>query len=58
MSLDERVAELAARYRPLAVAILKEAVRIPADHVDRPEEEGGDPRGPVQPRARPPRDVA
>ena len=44
MSLDERVAELAARYRPLAVAILKEAVRIPADHVDRPEDQGGDPK--------------
>jgi putative selenium metabolism hydrolase len=44
MSLDERVAELAARYRSLAVAILKEAVRIPATQVDRPEEQGGDPR--------------
>ena len=44
MSLDERVAELAARYRPLAVAILKDAVRIPATLVDQPEDEGGDPR--------------
>ncbi|MGD9700965.1 MAG: peptidase dimerization domain-containing protein [Acidimicrobiia bacterium] len=44
MSLDEKVAELAARYRPLAVAILKEAVRIPATQVDQPEEQGGDPR--------------
>ena len=43
MSLDERVAELAARYRPLAVEILQEAVRIPADQVDLPEEQGGDP---------------
>jgi len=42
MSLDERVAELAARYRPLAVEILQEAVRIPADQVDLPEDQGGD----------------
>ena len=34
MSLDERVAELASRYRPLAVEILREAVRIPADQVE------------------------
>lgn len=33
-ALDQRVAELAARYRPLAQRILAEAVRIPADHVD------------------------
>lgn len=44
MSLDERVAELAARYRPLAVEILREAIRIPADVVDRAEDLGGDPR--------------
>lgn len=43
MSLDSRVLELAAKYRPLAVEILKEAVRIPADYVDRPLEQGGDP---------------
>lgn len=43
MSLDTRIAELAASYRPLAVEILKEAIRIPADYVDRPTEEGGDP---------------
>jgi acetylornithine deacetylase/succinyl-diaminopimelate desuccinylase-like protein len=43
MSLDERVVELAARYRSLAVAILKEAVRIPADEVDRAVDDGGDP---------------
>jgi len=42
MSLDERVAELAARYRPLAVEILQEAVRIPADQVDLPDDRGGD----------------
>ncbi len=42
MTLDERVAELAARYRPLAVEILQEAVRIPADQVDLPDDQGGD----------------
>jgi acetylornithine deacetylase/succinyl-diaminopimelate desuccinylase-like protein len=42
-SLDDQVAELAARYRPLAAKILKEAIRIPADYVDRAPEEGGDP---------------
>ena len=42
--LDHRVAELAERYRPLAVAILQEAIRIPADEVDRPVDDGGDPR--------------
>jgi acetylornithine deacetylase/succinyl-diaminopimelate desuccinylase-like protein len=42
-TLDERVAELAARDLPLAVSILREAIRVPADHVDRPVEEGGDP---------------
>jgi putative selenium metabolism hydrolase len=43
MSLDERVAELAARYRPAAVELLRELVRIPADLVDVPEDGGGDP---------------
>ncbi len=43
MSLDADIAERAARYRPLAARILKEAIRVPADHVDRPVEEGGDP---------------
>lgn len=33
--LDKRVAELAEKYRPLAVEILKEVIRIPADHVDK-----------------------
>lgn len=42
--LDERVAELAKRDLPLAVEILKEAIRIPADYVDRDPKEGGDPR--------------
>ena len=41
--LDGRVAELAARYRPVAEKILKEVIRIPADYVGRPVEEGGDP---------------
>ncbi len=41
--LDTRVAELAARYRPLADEILKEVIRIPADYVDRPRSDGGDP---------------
>jgi putative selenium metabolism hydrolase len=44
MSLDQRVAELAERYRPLAVAILKSAICVPKDQVDRPEDQGGDPR--------------
>ena len=43
-TLDQRVAQLAERYLPLAVRILKEAIRIPADEVDRSIEEGGDPR--------------
>src|SRR5512139_2004470 len=42
-ALDDGVAALAARYRPLAARLLREAIRIPADHVDRPIEEGGDP---------------
>ena len=43
--LDSRVAELAQRHLPLAAAILREAIRTPADHVDRkPDEGGGDVR--------------
>jgi acetylornithine deacetylase/succinyl-diaminopimelate desuccinylase-like protein len=42
-ALDTRIAALAARDLPLAVSILKEAIRIPADHVDRPVDQGGDP---------------
>jgi len=38
MTLDQRIAELAARYRPLAEQFLKEAIRIPEDHVDREPE--------------------
>ncbi|MHB0970313.1 MAG: peptidase dimerization domain-containing protein [Thermoanaerobaculia bacterium] len=42
--LDQKISELAKRYRPLAIEILKETIRIPADYVGRPEEQGGDPR--------------
>jgi hypothetical protein len=42
--MDDRISDLARLYRPLAVEILKEAIRIPADYVDRPPEEGGDPQ--------------
>ena len=42
-NLDARIAELAAKYLPLAKEILAEAIRIPADYVDKPVEEGGDP---------------
>ena len=42
--LDQRVADLAAQYLPLAADILRECIRIPADHVDRPVDQGGDPR--------------
>jgi putative selenium metabolism hydrolase len=42
-NLDTRVAELAAKYRPLAAELLREVVRIPADHVGKPAEQGGDP---------------
>ncbi len=41
--LDTRAAELSARYLPLAADILRECIRIPADYVDLPPEEGGDP---------------
>ena len=41
--LDARVTELSQRYLPLAVEILRECIRIPADFVDRPVDEGGDP---------------
>ena len=42
-SLDARIAELAARDLPLATELLREVIRIPADHVDRPPASGGDP---------------
>jgi len=41
--LDLQVAALASKYLPLAREILAEAIRIPADYVDRPLESGGDP---------------
>jgi acetylornithine deacetylase/succinyl-diaminopimelate desuccinylase-like protein len=43
-ALDARIAALAARDLPKAVNVLKEAIRIPADFVDRPAEQGGDPQ--------------
>ncbi len=43
MSLDAPIAELARQARPLAVELLAELVRLPADYVDRPAAEGGDP---------------
>jgi len=42
--LDTRVAELAAKYRPLAAEMLAEVIRIPADYVEKPEDQGGDPK--------------
>ena len=42
-NLDLRVAELAARYRPLAAELLREVIRIPADYVDKGLDQGGDP---------------
>ena len=42
-NLDVRIAELAAKYLPLASEMLKEAIRIPADYVDKPVDQGGDP---------------
>jgi putative selenium metabolism hydrolase len=41
--LDKRIAELSAQYLPLAAEILRECIRIPADYVDRPVDDGGDP---------------
>lgn len=43
-TLDQEIMRLAERYQPLAAELLREAVRIPADFVDRPVEDGGDPR--------------
>ncbi len=42
-TLDEQVAQLAQKYRPLAAELLREVVRIPADFVDKPVDAGGDP---------------
>ncbi|HMM35284.1 MAG TPA: hypothetical protein PKA62_11200, partial [Thermoanaerobaculia bacterium] len=41
--LDSRIAELAAKYLPLAKEMLAEAIRIPADYVEKPLDAGGDP---------------
>lgn len=43
-SLDQQIAQAAQESLPLAIELLSEAVRIPADYVDRPPEDGGDPR--------------
>ncbi len=42
-ALDAAIASAAARDLPLAASVLREAIRIPADHVDRSFSEGGDP---------------
>jgi len=42
-TLDVRIAELSEQYLPLAATILRECIRIPADYVDTPVDEGGDP---------------
>lgn len=41
--MNDRIQALARKYHPQAVATLEEAVRLPADYVDRPVDEGGDP---------------
>lgn len=41
--LDRRVRELALEALPEAIALLREMVRVPADVVDRPSADGGDP---------------
>ena len=41
--LDARISELSEKYLPLAVEMLKEVIRIPADYVDKPLDQGGDP---------------
>lgn len=40
--IDQEVIALARRDLPLAATILREAIRIPHDHVGRPAEDGGD----------------
>lgn len=52
-SLDAAIAWAAARYRPLAARILAEAIRIPADYVDRPADAGGDPSSGLSNHERP-----
>ena len=41
--LDAEISRLAQRYQSFAVRILKEAIRVPADWVERSPDEGGDP---------------
>ncbi|MBM4342764.1 MAG: M20/M25/M40 family metallo-hydrolase [Deltaproteobacteria bacterium] len=41
--LDREIRRLAARDLPLAAELLREAIRVPHDHVDRPIDAGGDP---------------
>ncbi len=43
MGLDDRILELARQSLPDATELLREAIRIPSDYVDRPPETGGDP---------------
>jgi acetylornithine deacetylase/succinyl-diaminopimelate desuccinylase-like protein len=43
-TLEMRIRELAEQYRPLAVELLREAIRIPHDYVDEAADQGGDPR--------------
>ncbi|MGI9609334.1 MAG: hypothetical protein ACR2NL_03470, partial [Acidimicrobiia bacterium] len=43
MSLEEKARQLAEEYLPAAIETLREAIRIPADWVDRPVSEGGEP---------------
>ncbi len=43
-NLDAHIASLAAKYLPLAAEMLAEAIRIPADYVDKPVDQGGDPK--------------
>jgi hypothetical protein len=42
-ALEERIGALAVASLPLAVALLREAIRVPEDFVDRSPEQGGDP---------------
>ena len=41
--LDERIVELAGALLPDARRVLEEAIRVPADYVDKPTDDGGDP---------------
>ncbi len=42
--MDAEISRLARESLPLALEILSEAIRIPADHVDRDRQQGGDPQ--------------